>query len=173
MSETVICRACKSVEVLLPEAPQPSATCLDCGAARTSAPVASPEDAELATDCLAMVRATLLAIGREQEGEAFSMDATPPMFYPDAIKARIHHERDLQAKQRELLTKYEDTLYHIANGSTAPAGYADLAIRGPVMDRLDKVAQEGESCTRCDGTGDDPEVEGSRCDCCDGTGIEG
>ena len=27
-------------------------------------------------------------------------------------------------------------------------------------------------CSRCGGSGDDPEVDGCRCDCCGGTGIE-
>jgi hypothetical protein len=31
---------------------------------------------------------------------------------------------------------------------------------------------EGNGCSRCGGTGVDPEVSGCRCDCCGGTGIE-
>ena len=34
------------------------------------------------------------------------------------------------------------------------------------------VSPPDPPCSRCDGSGDDPEARGCRCDCCGGTGVE-
>ncbi len=35
-----------------------------------------------------------------------------------------------------------------------------------------KTHEYEQTCSRCDGSGDDPEISNCMCDCCDGTGME-
>jgi hypothetical protein len=47
-----------------------------------------------------------------------------------------------------------------------------ISKRGEAAVPIPVEESEGSGCSRCGGTGVDPEVSGCRCDCCGGTGIE-
>ena len=47
------------------------------------------QHADLSDQCLMMIREAILRLGKSLYGDDFSMEATPPMMYPEAIRSLV------------------------------------------------------------------------------------